>query len=54
VDVAEAAEQTVYNYFPTKKDLVFDLEVYSRLSLADAQEGYDQATRRFPVWLKSR
>jgi AcrR family transcriptional regulator len=28
VDVAEAAEvseQTVYNYFPTKKDLVFDL-----------------------------
>jgi AcrR family transcriptional regulator len=29
VDVAEAAEvseQTLYNYFPTKKDLVFDLE----------------------------
>lgn len=29
VDVAEAAEvseQTVYNYFPTKQDLVFDLE----------------------------
>jgi AcrR family transcriptional regulator len=29
LDVAEAAEvseQTVYNYFPTKKDLVFDLE----------------------------
>jgi AcrR family transcriptional regulator len=38
VDVAEAAEvseQTVYNYFPTKKDLVFDLEEDLRDRLAD-------------------
>lgn len=25
------------------------LEIYSRLSLADAQESYDQAIGRFPV-----
>jgi AcrR family transcriptional regulator len=38
VDVAEAAEvseQTVYNYFPTKKDLVFDLEEDLRDRLTD-------------------
>jgi AcrR family transcriptional regulator len=38
VDVAEAAEvseQTVYNYFPTKRDLVLDLEEDLRERLTD-------------------
>jgi AcrR family transcriptional regulator len=38
LDVAEAAEvseQTVYNYFPTKQDLVFDLEGDLRDRLTD-------------------